>query len=125
MSTDSAWSEVVVVLTDVNWEKDMGTPAEFAEVLELSKFPNVFMKLSGLNHFATDPPLYKSAIPLTKRIIAEFGPARMVWGSGSPDIVDVHMDGYSAAEIALVKGGNLMRLIDWGDNSTTQNKSRL
>lgn len=103
----------------------MGTPAEFAEVMELAKFPNVFMKLSGLNHFATDAPLYKSAKPLTKRIIAEFGPSRMVWGSGSPDIVDAHMEGYSAAEIAAVKGGNLMRLIDWGDGGTTSRGSRL
>ena len=106
----------------------MGTPAEFAEVMELAKFPNVFMKLSGLNHFATDAdnaPLYESAKPLTKRIIAEFGPSRMVWGSGSPGIVDAHMEGYSAAEIAAVKGGNLTRLIDWGDGGTTSKGSRL
>ena len=103
----------------------MGSPAEFAEVLELARFPNVFMKLSGLNHFATDPPLYTSAIPLTKRIIAEFSPSRIVWGSGSPEIVDAHMDGYSAADIALVKGENLMRLIDWGDSSTQDKGSKL
>eukprot|EP01044_Picomonas_judraskeda_P001824 COSAG03_NODE_116_length_12390_cov_34.697258_15_plen_97_part_00 len=55
----------------------MGTLAEFAEVMELAKFPNVFMKLSGLNHFATDAdnaPLYESAKPLTKRIIVSDGP---------------------------------------------------
>jgi predicted TIM-barrel fold metal-dependent hydrolase len=42
----------------------MGTGVEFANVLELAKLPNVYMKLSGINHFAEDAPLYESARPL-------------------------------------------------------------
>jgi hypothetical protein len=38
----------------------------------------------------------------------------MVWGSGTPDIVDAHMPNYTNEERALVKGGNLARLLDWG-----------
>ncbi len=38
----------------------------------------------------------------------------MVWGGDSPKIVDVHMKGYPAADIAKVKGGNFRRLLDWG-----------
>jgi predicted TIM-barrel fold metal-dependent hydrolase len=91
----------------------MGTPAEFADVLDLSKYPNVYMKLSGLNHFAKDAPLYPSTLPFTRRVIAEFGPERMVWGSGTPRIVDAHMKGYPGTDIAKVKGQNLKALLNW------------
>ncbi len=101
------------VLIDHLAEADMGTGVEFADVLELAKYPNVYMKLSGLNHFAEDEPLYESALPFTKRVIKEFGADRMVWGSGTPKIVDAHMQGYTEEDIAKVKGGNLRELLDW------------
>jgi predicted TIM-barrel fold metal-dependent hydrolase len=101
------------VLIDHLAEPHLGSAVEFAHVLELAELPNVYMKLSGLNHFAQDEPLYESAKPFTKRVIEAFGPERMVWGSGTPKIVDAHMEGYSAEEIAMVKGGNLSRLLDW------------
>ena len=55
----------------------------------------------------------ESLIPFTRRVIKEFGPDRMVWSGDSPHIADVHMKGYSAADIAKVKGGNLQRLLNW------------
>ena len=79
-------------------------------MLDLALFDNVYMKLSGLNHFAQDAPLYESAKPFTRRVIDAFGPERMVWGSGTPGIVDAHMEGHSEADRAKVKG-NLARLL--------------
>ena len=38
---------------------------------------------------------------------------RMVWGSGTPAVVDVHMADYSEEDRAKVKGGNLEQLLDW------------
>ncbi|HTM76790.1 MAG TPA: amidohydrolase family protein [Devosia sp.] len=101
------------VLIDHLAEQAMGTPAEFADVLDLAQYPNVYMKLSGLNHFAKDAPLYENERPFTRRVIAEFGPERVVWGSGTPKIVDAHMKGYAPSDIAAVKGGNLKRLLKW------------
>src|SRR5690606_4392075 len=101
------------VLIDHLAEPHMGTGVEFAHVLELSNLPDVYMKLSGLNHFAEDSPLYESALPFTRRVIEEFGPEKMVWGSGTPKIVDAHMKGYSQKDISRVKGGNLRRLLNW------------
>ncbi len=69
------------------------------------------MKLSGLNHFAKDAPLYLSARPFTSIVIETFTPDRLVWGSGSPEIVDAHMQGYTEAERMKVKGGNLAKLL--------------
>ena len=101
------------VLIDHLAEQATGTPDEFADVLDLAKYPNVYMKLSGLNHYAKDAPLYENERPFTRRVIAEFGPERVVWGSGTPKIVDAHMQGYPASDIAKVKGLNLKRLLNW------------
>ncbi len=101
------------VLIDHLAEPHMGNAVEFADVLELANFPHVYMKLSGLNHFAEDAPLFKSALPFTSQVIKAFGPERMVWGSGTPDIVDAHMEGYTEAEISKVKGDNLRQLLNW------------
>ena len=88
-----------------------GTPVEFANLLDLAAFDQVYMKLSGLNHFAKDAPHYLSARPFTRRVIAEFGPDQLVWGSGVQGIVDAHMPEYSEADRMKVKGGNLQRLL--------------
>lgn len=101
------------VLIDHLAEPQLGDAVEYADVLELARFDNVYMKLSGLNHFKEDAPLYTSARPFTRQVIAAFGPQRMVWGSGSPDIVDAHMPHHTSEERALVKGGNLARLLRW------------
>jgi predicted TIM-barrel fold metal-dependent hydrolase len=102
-----------VAIIDHLAEPHMGNAAEFADVLDLASFDNVYMKLSGLGHFNKDEPLYESALPFTRRVIAEFGASRMIWGSGTPRIVDAHMVQFSAADRALVTGGNLARLLGW------------
>jgi len=103
------------VLIDHLAEPLRGTPVEYADVLDLARFDNVYMKLSGLNHFSDDGPLYLGARPFTRRIVDAFGPDHMVWGSGTPGIVDAHMEGYSEADRAKVKGGNLARLLGFDD----------
>ena len=103
------------VLIDHLAEPHLGTLVEYAHVLDLAEFPNVYMKLSGLSHFAPDAPLHESARPFTRRVIEAFSPDRMVWGSGTPKIVDAHMPEYSEAERARVRGGNLARLLHWQD----------
>jgi len=92
-------------------EPHMGDAVEYAHVLDLAAFARVHMKLSGLNHFAKDGPLYLSARPFTRRVIEAFGPDRMVWGSGTPGIVDAHMEGFTETERMKVKGENLARLL--------------
>ncbi|MGB5049413.1 MAG: amidohydrolase family protein, partial [Caldilineaceae bacterium] len=101
------------VLIDHLAEPHLGTGVEFANVLALAAYPNVYMKLSGLNHFATDAPLYTSARPFTRWVADAFGPQRMVWGSGSPEIVDAHLSHFSEAERALVRGETLAKLLPW------------
>ena len=99
-----------VALVDHLAEPHMGSAVEYADILDLScADAEVYMKLSGFGHFAQDAPLYESAKSFTRRVIEAFGPERMVWGSGTPVIVDAHLSDYGEAERALVKGGNLVR----------------
>jgi len=101
------------VLIDHLAEPHMGTGVEFANVLALSAYPNVYMKLSGLGHFASDAPLYLNARPFTRWVADAFGPTRLVWSSGTPEIVDAHLPHFSAEGRALVRGGTLARLLPW------------
>lgn len=101
------------VIIDHLAEPKLGNPYEYADILEMAKLPNVYMKLSGVDYIAKDAPLFPSVMPFTSRVIKEFTPDRMVWGGGTPKLVDAHMKGYSAADIAKVKGGNLQKLLNW------------
>ncbi len=102
------------VLIDHLAEPKIGNAVEYADVLGLAQFDNVYMKLSGLNHFASDAPLYLSARPFTRLVADAFGPDRMVWGSGTPQIVDAHLDHLSGSDRNRVKGDNLARLL-WNE----------
>ena len=99
------------VLIDHLAEPHLGSAVEYADVLALAEFENVYMKLSGLSHFASDAPLYLSARPFTHWVVDAFGPERMVWGSGTPEIVDAHLAHLPKADRSLVKGGTLARLL--------------
>ena len=99
------------VLIDHLAEPHMGNAVEYADVLSLADFDGVYMKLSGLNHFAKDAPLYLSARAFTRIAIETFSPDRLVWGSGTPGIVDAHMQGYTETERMKVKGNNLAELL--------------
>jgi len=101
------------VLVDHMAEAKYSSGPDFSDVIKLSDLPNVYMKLSGLNHYATDEPYYKSVVPFSRWVADSFGPNRMVWGSGSPEIVDVHLAHWSEADRAKVKGGNLQKLLNW------------
>jgi predicted TIM-barrel fold metal-dependent hydrolase len=101
----------VPVLIDHMAEPKFGTPAEYAEVLRLARFANVTMKLSGLSHVSNDAPLHLDIKPLVRQLADAFGPERLCWGSGTPRIVDAHLDHFSAAERDKVKGGNLAALL--------------
>jgi len=103
------------VLIDHLAEPHTTSAVDYADLLDLASFDQVFMKLSGLGHFAGDAPLYASAMPFTARVIAAYGPDNLVWGSGTPDIVDAHMPRHTEAERKQVKGDNLARLLQVED----------
>lgn len=103
----------VPVLIDHLAEPHLGHAVDYADVLALGQYEHVYMKLSGLNHFAKDEPLYESARRFTRVVSDAFGPDQMVWGSGSPRIIDTHLSHWSEADRAKVKAGNIQKLLNW------------
>jgi predicted TIM-barrel fold metal-dependent hydrolase len=101
----------VPVLIDHLAEPHMGSPVEYAEVLGLARFDNVYMKLSGLSHISDDAPLYLDVRRFTRLVADAFGPRRLVWGNDTPQVVDAQLEHFSATERAQVKGGNLAALL--------------
>ncbi|CAH1649109.1 Amidohydro-rel domain-containing protein [Hyphomicrobiales bacterium] len=99
------------VLIDHFAEPQWGTAIEYVDILRLADFKNVYMKISGLGHFSDDAPFYADMRPFTRWVVDAFGPERLVWGSGSPKIIDTHLDHFTADERAKVRGGNLQRLL--------------
>ena len=99
------------VLIDHLAEPHMGNAVEYADILALARHDNVYMKLSGLNHFSQDAPLYLEARDFTRLVVDAYGPDRLVWGSGTPGIVEAHLEGQSKAARDKVKGENLAQLL--------------
>ena len=100
------------VLIDHLAEPGRGSPEEYEDVLRLAEHGNVMMKLSGLGHISDQAPLFQDVRPLTRRVAEAFGPNRLVWGGGTPEIVNVHLDFWNEDERARVKGGNLAELLN-------------
>lgn len=99
------------VLIDHMGEPQFGAPGEYDDVLDLARFGNVVMKLSGLDYISQAPRPHLDIKPFTRRLADAFGPERLVWGGGTPATIDAHLDHWSSADRALVKGGNLARLL--------------
>jgi predicted TIM-barrel fold metal-dependent hydrolase len=101
----------VPVLIDHLGEPQFGNPVEYAEMLGLARFANVTMKISGVSYISSAAPPHLDVQPFVRLVADAFGPDRLCWGGGTPEIVDAHLDHFSAAERAQVKGGNLAKLL--------------
>jgi L-fuconolactonase len=81
----------------VRWLIDhMGRPrhdmseAEYRPVLDLARFPNVFVKVSGFYAFTGDPAEYPYA-DLARFVVAlrdAYGAARLLWASDAPPVLE-------------------------------------
>jgi len=52
-----------------------------AQLLDLAKFPNVYVKLCGLPALSKEPYPYKDVLPQLRRIVDAFGADRLMWAS--------------------------------------------
>jgi predicted TIM-barrel fold metal-dependent hydrolase len=87
-----------------------GTPEEYDDMVNLSKMPQFYMKISQL------PPNPK---PMVRRVYDAFGPDRLVWGSYGSTMqafdkalaqIDDVFDFAPEAERVKIRGGNAMKL---------------
>jgi L-fuconolactonase len=59
----------------------------YRQVLELARYPNVYMKFHGMGEFCDPPFPYKQVPPYLKMAYDAFGPRRMMWGSDYPRVL--------------------------------------
>ena len=102
------------VVIDHLGKPDCGTPEEYESVVALSRFDNVYMKISAVRRVSCEPEPHLDAKPLVGRLASAFGPDRLVWGGGSPSVVDLLLDDLSEAERAKIKGDSLAAMLDFG-----------
>ena len=53
-------------------------------LLELEAWPNVTVKVSALSSISTEPPPHRDIWTMLERLVAVFGPERLMWGSDMP-----------------------------------------
>ncbi len=58
-----------------------GDAVDYSNLLNVSRFPNVYMKLSAFQDESNENPPHDSIRPLIRHIVEKFGPERCVWGS--------------------------------------------
>jgi predicted TIM-barrel fold metal-dependent hydrolase len=96
-----------------------GTPAEYAQVLEMAFLPNVIMKFSGVSYSSRQEFPYRDVRALVRQTFEAFGPDRMIWGGLGQNMADYKKQQSlleetfaftNAANIAKIRGGNAQRL---------------
>jgi L-fuconolactonase len=96
-----------------------------AQVLALSRHPNVSVVLSGAYGFSHLEYPYPDVADVVRRVADAFGVERLAWASDFPwivehpgyraclELVDHHLPGLSPAERSAVLGGNIRRILRW------------
>jgi predicted TIM-barrel fold metal-dependent hydrolase len=109
----------VPVVLDHLGRAGMGTSADFQDVLALAKFPNVYMKYSGLAYSSKTGYPFEDAKPTVRQAFDAFGPDRMIWGGIGMNmeefeqnvaVLDNMFDFASEADRAKIRGLTAMKL---------------
>lgn len=107
------------VIIDHLARSGFGTPAEYAQVLEMKRLPNVIMKFSGVRYSSREDYPYRDVRALVRLTYDAFGPDRMIWGGLGHSMDEFRRQGAlleemfafaSAADRAKIRGGNALRL---------------
>jgi predicted TIM-barrel fold metal-dependent hydrolase len=98
-----------------------------AQVLDLSRHPNVSVIVSGAYGFSRLEYPYPDVAEVVRRVADAFGLDRLAWASDFPwivvhpgyracvELVDHHLPGLAPAERSAVLGGNIRRILRWDD----------
>lgn len=63
---------------------DIQAEDQITDLLRLSEYPNVYVKVSAFYKFGSRTPPYADLAPLIRRVVGEFGASRLMWGSDCP-----------------------------------------
>jgi predicted TIM-barrel fold metal-dependent hydrolase len=97
-------------------------PPMYPRILDLARYPNVYVKVSGEYAFSKEPYPYADMRPMVERIYHVYGAERMMWCSDFPWIVeepgyrrlvallDRHLPHLTEGEKAQIAGGNALEV---------------
>lgn len=122
------FSRVLFVLEHLGYlgRDDMGDRTALTawrRLVGLGARDNVYLGFSGVGHLLAEPYPCPGALALLRQAVGLCGPAKILWGSDAPgtlrrhtyrdmiDIVRTAADFLSAADCALILGGNALRLL--------------
>jgi L-fuconolactonase len=104
----------------------MGHPSESArdatDLLQLARYPRVFMKVSGFYHFSTQGFPFSDCWPFLRAVYDHFGPERLLWGSDFPHVAattgyarslllpEQALTSWNSRDRELIMGGNALKL---------------
>lgn len=112
----------IPVLIDHLGRPAQGSPEEYESIMALHKYPNVYMKFSGLDYASKESYPFRDAWHYVHRIAELFTPKRMVWGDSykggmgskeygqSMEIVHQVLSNLSLQDRHEVLGGTARRL---------------
>ena len=115
-----ATSAVVDHLARPRFDDEPIPPATYQEILAFSRYPNVYIKVSGEYAFSKMPYPFADMRPMVQQAYQAFGADRLMWCSDFPwiceepgytrlvGLVDHHLPGISQEEKALIMGGNAL-----------------
>ena len=90
--------------------------SQFRRVLDLSKYPNVYIKVPGLGEISSRPEVLHSKLkfddtpPAIEMAKGTFGVRRMMWGSDFPPVS--HREGYRNALNGVLEHPTLDKISD-------------
>jgi L-fuconolactonase len=67
-------------------EEDRPSDAHFRQVLQLARYPNIYMKFHGLGEICPPPFPYEKIPSYVEMAFDAFGSRRMMWGSDYPPV---------------------------------------
>lgn len=97
-------------------------PATYPRIVAMSRFPNVYIKVSGEYAFSKVPWPYEDMKPLVEQIYEAYGAERMMWCTDSPwileepgyqklvDLLDHHLPSLSRDEKDMITGGTALKI---------------
>jgi predicted TIM-barrel fold metal-dependent hydrolase len=97
-------------------------PPTYPRILDLARYPNVYVKVSGEYAFSKEPYPYGDVRPMVEALYRAYGAERMMWCSDFPWIVgepgyrrlaallDHHLPHLGEGERALIAGGTALEV---------------
>ena len=78
------YPNIIMIIDHLGYPNVKKSLLDYMPILELAKFPNIFLKLSDVAGRSTKPFPFEDVHPFIKKAIEAFSVQRTMWGTGFP-----------------------------------------